>query len=67
MALIKCKECGTEVAVSAKACPNCGNTRLSLEHTLKEMADKSFAAGRFFGGLAFFLVIVTIALFWLMR
>jgi hypothetical protein len=25
MALVKCKECGNEVATSAKACPKCGN------------------------------------------
>lgn len=24
MALVKCKECGTEVSESAKSCPKCG-------------------------------------------
>lgn len=27
MALVKCKECGNEVAKSAKACPKCGHPR----------------------------------------
>ena len=30
MALIRCKECGTEISSSAKNCPNCGK---KIKHT----------------------------------
>ena len=30
MAIIKCKECGSEMSSSASRCPKCGKTRTTL-------------------------------------
>ncbi|WOI43764.1 hypothetical protein [Acidovorax sp. BLS4] len=38
MALVMCKECGSKVANSAKACPGCGSKKFGRKHTRLQWA-----------------------------
>lgn len=53
MALVKCKECGKEVASSAKTCPHCG------------IKDPGFGAKQKAGGCLGMIVIVGLISYWL--
>jgi hypothetical protein len=60
LALIKCKECGSQVSRDAKCCPHCGSSRFDTPPAAKEAVTEVVAFGCM-GIFAFFLLLVLIA------